>query len=130
MEAFMGAVSRSAVTSEDAIKCEAMYAAGTRHVTVCKVAEPTKDSAQRSLQHLCSRFKVCRGRHYSTLCQAPELVFREGSALSRLVRARCPALLQPYCPTFWATNAHAQTVLCGALACAAQRSWCNHLAAG
>ena len=61
------------------------------------------------------------GRHYSTLCKAPELVFQEGSALSRLVLARCPALLQPYCPTFWATNAHAQTVLCGALASAAQQ---------
>ena len=60
-----------------------------------------------------------RGRHYSTLCKAPELVFQEGSALSRLVLARCPVLLQPYCPTFWATNAHAQTVLCGALACPA-----------
>ena len=57
-----------------------------------------------------------RSRHYSALCKAPELVFQEGSALSRLVLAQCPALLQPYCPTFWATNAHAQTVLCGALA--------------
>ena len=88
---------------------------------MCKVAELVyKDSAQRFLQQLCSGSKVWRGRHYSTLCQAPELVFREGSALSRLVLARCPALLQPYCPTFWATNAHAQTVLCGALASAAQ----------
>ena len=98
-----------------------MYAAGTRHVPVCKVAELVyKGQHAEILQQVCSRSKVWRGRHYSTLCKAPELVFREGSVLSRLVLARCPALLLPYCPTFWATNAHAQTVLCGALASAAQ----------
>lgn len=41
-------------------------------------------------------------------------MFQEGSPLSRLVLERCPALLQPYRPCFWATNAHVQTMLCGA----------------
>ncbi|KAK9843739.1 hypothetical protein WJX81_004527 [Elliptochloris bilobata] len=49
--------------------------------------------------------------HYCALCKAPELVFQD-SPLSRLVLARCPALVQAYCPTFWATNAHVQTLLC------------------
>lgn len=41
-------------------------------------------------------------------------MFQEGSPLGRLVLERCPALLQPYRPCFWATNAHVQTMLCGA----------------
>ena len=55
---------------------------------------------------------VC-GRHYSALCTQPELVYQDGR-LSRLVLDKCPALLRPYYPTFWATNAHVQTLLCGA----------------
>jgi hypothetical protein len=55
-----------------------------------------------------------RRRQYISLCKEPELVFQEGSPLSRLVLERCPALLQPYRPCFWATNAHVQTMLCGA----------------
>ena len=54
-------------------------------------------------------------RYYlSKVCKAPQLYFKDGP-LSRLVLEHCQILQEQFCPTPWAFNQHAQTMLSGAV---------------
>lgn len=54
------------------------------------------------------------GRNYnSQAVKPPELYYQAGKA-SDFVLERCPSLLKPYRPTYWATNGHVQSALGGA----------------
>ncbi|XP_022096206.1 protein ABHD15-like [Acanthaster planci] len=48
---------------------------------------------------------------FSPKTLAPPKLYHQNSPLSQYLRAHCSSLSKPYCPTFWARNAHVQTLL-------------------